>query len=210
MRYLYLHGFASGPQSRKALAFRNALAAWNIPLEIPELDSGDFEHLTLSAQLQVVERTLAGAPARIAGSSMGGYLAALYAASHPEVDRLVLLAPAFSFAERWGDILKPSQIEKWRESNGLDVYHYGSQTTRRVHYGLFEDALQYPPNPDFPQPALIFHGIHDTVVPIELSRAFAARHANAHLSELDSDHELLSVLPRIATEGVAFLTEGPA
>jgi pimeloyl-ACP methyl ester carboxylesterase len=193
MRYLYLHGFASGPQSRKALAFRNALAAWNIPLEIPELDSGDFEHLTLSAQLQVVERTLAGAPARIAGSSMGGYLAA-----------------AFSFAERWGDILKPSQIEKWRESNGLDVYHYGSQTTRRVHYGLFEDALQYPPNPDFPQPALIFHGIHDTVVPIELSRAFAARHANAHLSELDSDHELLSVLPRIATEGVAFLTEGPA
>src|SRR5690348_17748458 len=53
-----------------------------------------FEHLTISGQLGVLERTLQNEPVRLIGSSMGGYLAALYAARHPEVDRLVLLAPA--------------------------------------------------------------------------------------------------------------------
>ncbi len=33
---------------------------------------------------------------------MGGYLAALYAALHPEVQSLILMAPAFSFAQTWG------------------------------------------------------------------------------------------------------------
>ena len=33
---------------------------------------------------------------------MGGYLAALYASRHPEIDRMVLLAPAFGFGTRAG------------------------------------------------------------------------------------------------------------
>jgi pimeloyl-ACP methyl ester carboxylesterase len=208
MRYLYLHGFASGRHSRKAQAFLAALAARRIELEIPELDAGDFEHLTIAGQLNVIERTLDGQPARIAGSSMGGYLASIYASAHPEVERLVLLAPAFSFAGRWGDLLKPGQIEEWRRSGWLEVYHYGDRKMRRVHYGLFEDALTYPPLPEFSQPALIFHGVGDTVVPVGLSRTFAARHPNARLTELDSDHELLDSLPLIAERGVAFLAAG--
>src|SRR5579863_3303322 len=35
-----------------------------------------------------------------------------------------------------------------------------------AHYGLIEDALCFPSAPDFTQPAWIFHGIHDDVVPI--------------------------------------------
>jgi pimeloyl-ACP methyl ester carboxylesterase len=208
MRYLYLHGFASGSQSRKAQKFRSALAARGIELEIPELDGGDFEHLTITGQLNVIERTLSGHPARIAGSSMGGYAAALYASLHPEVERLVLLAPAFSFSDRWGDMLGPEQIEAWRATGWLEVFHYGEKRMRRVHYGLFEDSLKYPPSPDFDQPALIFHGVGDSVVPIGLSRDYAACHSNAHLTELDSDHELLNSLPLIAESGTAFLTGG--
>jgi pimeloyl-ACP methyl ester carboxylesterase len=208
MHYLYLHGFASGSHSRKAQAFRSTLASLGIELAIPELDGGDFEHLTIRGQLSVIERTLRGEPARIAGSSMGGYVAALYASSHPEVERLVLLAPAFSFSERWGDMLGPEGIESWRESGWLEVYHYGDQRTRRVHYGLFEDSLRHPPNPDFDQAASIFHGVRDTVVPIGHSRAYAARHPNAQLTELDSDHELLNSLGPIAELGAAFLMAG--
>jgi pimeloyl-ACP methyl ester carboxylesterase len=195
VRYLYLHGFASGPQSRKAQAFRAALAA----LEIPQLDEGDFEHLTITAQLRVIERALNGEPARIAGSSMGGYLAALYASTHPEVDRLMLLAPAFSFSERWAD------LTAWRETGWLEVFHYGDAKTRRVHYGLYVDSLKHPPSPGFNQPARIFHGVNDAVVPIELSRNFAATHPNATLTEFDSDHELLNVLPEITKSAVDFL-----
>jgi len=206
MRYVYLHGFASGPRSRKAEAFRAGLATRGIELEVPALDQGDFEHLTISGQLRVVERLLGGEPGRIAGSSMGGYLAALYAAGHPEVERVVLLAPAFSFSERWGDLVSPAGMEKWRETGWLEVFHYGEGRVRRVHYGLFEDALKYAGSPDFGQPGLIFHGFRDAVVPVELSRAFAAGHGNVGLREVDSDHELLNVLGEITAEGVEFLS----
>jgi pimeloyl-ACP methyl ester carboxylesterase len=205
MRYLYLHGFASGAKSRKAQAFRAALEALHIDLEIPELDEGDFEHLTISGQLRAIERTLRGEPARIAGSSMGGYLAALYTSTHPEVGRLVLLAPAFSFSERWDDIAKPQGMARWRDTGWLEVFHYGEARMRRIHYELYEDALTYPASPDFAQPARIFHGVNDSVVPIELSRAFTATHPNAALTEYDSDHELLNVLPEVTAAAIEFL-----
>jgi uncharacterized protein len=199
-RLIYLHGFASSPDSRKARSFQTALAAAGIELEIPAMDAGDFENLTISRQMDVMNTTLRGAPARLIGSSMGGYVAALYAAAHPEVSRLVLLAPAFGFAPRWKARLgEPAPRD-------FEVFHYGSGTMRRVRYDLIEDALNYPATPDFDQPALIFHGVHDDVVPIENSRAFAARHSNTRLIGLDSDHELLNVLDQITTESTPFLT----
>lgn len=209
MRHVYLHGFASGPQSRKAQFFREALAGSGIELEIPILDEGDFEHLTLSGQLQVIEKTLNGDPCRVIGSSMGGYLAALYAAAHPEVDRLVLLAPAFGFQTRWREIHGVEAIEHWQETGWLPVYHYGAKELRRVHFGLYEDAGRFPNYPDFHQPARIFHGVNDTVVPISFSRTFAAGHPNAQLTELESDHELLDALDGIVQESIPLLTEPP-
>lgn len=200
MRLLYIHGFASSPESSKALAFKAALAGHSHPVEIPAMDGGDFEHLTISGQINVLEQTIHREPVCLIGSSMGGFLAALYAATHPEVSKLVLLAPAFGFASDWG---AKAGIPAPRD---FHVFHYGEQKMRRVHYGLVEDALQFPASPDFIQPGLIFHGVHDDVVPIEASRAFSACHPNVRLVELDSDHELLNVLDRIVRESVAFLT----
>ena len=65
--------------------------------------------------------------------------------------------------------------------------------------------MLYDEYPDFRQPAVIFHGIHDTVVPPAFSRSFANTHPNAHLRLLDSDHELLNVLDAIWQEAGAFL-----
>jgi hypothetical protein len=205
MRFVYLHGFASGPQSRKAQSFRRALAECGIELEIPRLDEGDFERLTISRQLRMVEKTLAGTPCRLIGSSMGGYLAALYAAAHPEVEKLVLLAPAFGFASRWREMQSPEVISHWSDTGWLEVFHYGDKAQRRVHYCLLEDASIFPGFPDFHQEALIFHGVGDSVVPVGLSREFVASHKNAGLREMDSDHELLDVLDAITGEAVPFL-----
>src|SRR5260370_37586358 len=104
----------------------------------------------------------AGDRVALVGSSMGGYLAALYAAQHPEVARLVLLAPAFGFARSWA---AAPEAEAWRKTGFLDVYHYGEKRTRRLGYHLIEDALGYGDFHAFQQPALICHGLHDTVVP---------------------------------------------
>jgi pimeloyl-ACP methyl ester carboxylesterase len=205
MRFVYCHGFASGPQSRKAQALREAFVKCGIELEIPGLDGGDFERLTIGGQLRRVEESLAGAPCRLIGSSMGGYLAGLYAAAHPEAERLVLLAPAFGFAKRWREMQSPEAIARWRDTGWLEVFHYGAKAQRRVHFGLLEDAASFPGFPDFRQDALIFHGVDDSVVPIGFSREFVASHPNARLREMDSDHELLSVLDAITAESVPFL-----
>jgi predicted esterase YcpF (UPF0227 family) len=104
-RIVYLHGFASGPSSKKARFFRERFAELGIGLEVPDLAEGKFEQLTITGQLQVIERTCRGEAVSLIGSSMGGYLAALYAAGHAEVERLVLMAPAFSFPTRWPETL---------------------------------------------------------------------------------------------------------
>ena len=202
---LYLHGFASGPASTKARYLRDRLDSLGFEVQIPDLAAGNFEHLTITGQLGVVERAADGRPVSLVGSSMGGYLAALYAARHPEVPRLVLLAPAFDFARRWQEYLGPSQIEAWRRYRAMDVFHYADNRARRLHYGLLEDASQYEAFPDFLQPVLIFHGVHDDVVPVSLSQQFAAAHPNARLEILDSGHELLNALGSMAEKIPDFL-----
>ena len=57
--------------------------------------------------------------------------------------------------------------------------------------------------PDFTQPALIFHGAHDDVVPAGFSREFAASHPNARLEILNSGHELTNVLDYMAPKSPA-------
>lgn len=204
LRFIYIHGFASGPGSSKAQAFSRALKARGINLEVPEMDEGDFEHLTISGQLSVLERTLQNEQANLIGSSMGGYVASLYAAAHPEVRKLVLLAPAFDFATRWRDKARQMYGEG-QPPKFFEVYHYGEKRMRRVHSFLIQQALDFPAYPDFAQPALIFHGVDDDTVPVANSRRFAAAHPNATLVELESDHQLLNVLDRITDEAVEFL-----
>ena len=92
---------------------------------MPALDEGDFERLTLTAQLAIIERLADSGPINILGSSMGGYLAALYAARHPEVRRVVLLAPAFRLAERWEARLGEAAMADWRQTGSMTVFHYG-------------------------------------------------------------------------------------
>ncbi len=195
-RVVYLHGFASSPLSKKARWFGERFAAKGIALEVPDLAAGDFEHLTISGQLRVIEAACKDEAVVLMGSSMGGYLAALYAARHPEVQKLVLMAPAFCFARRWRQPFA---------GGFLPVYHYGEGRTINLSYGIIEDGERYEDYPDCGQPALIFHGTHDTVVPAELSGEFAARQAGAKVRLLESDHELIDVLDTMWTETVEFL-----
>src|SRR5438105_2837102 len=116
---IYLHGFASSPHSAKARYFRDRLERAGATVSIPDLAAGDFEHLTLTAQLAAIDRLAAGRTVSLIGSSMGGYLAALYAARHETVDRLVLLAPAFSFARRWHTWLGADGVAQWRERGAI-------------------------------------------------------------------------------------------
>jgi hypothetical protein len=170
------------------------------------LDEGDFERLTITGQLAVVERAVGGQTAVLMGSSLGGYLAALYAARHPgEVERMVLLAPAFQFASRWRERFSPADLEMWKQQGSAPFFHYGYKSAQRLGYSFVEDADQYESAPDFGQPALILHGSQDPVVPPGISREFAAAHPNVRLRLFPSGHELTDVLPGLWEETAQFL-----
>ena len=202
---VYLHGFASGPQSSKARYFRALLERAGASVAVPDLAEGDFEHITITGQLAVIDRIVAARPAALIGSSLGGYLAALYAARHPGITRVALLAPAFGFAQRWPERLGHAQMGAWRHHGTIDVFHYAENRHRKLGYQLLADGERFEANPDFTQPALIFHGAHDDAVPVRYSQEFAASHPNATLEVLDAGHDLLNVLDYIAPRIERFL-----
>ncbi len=204
-RILYLHGFASSPQSRKAQFFAAKLEGLGWRVSIPDLAEGAFEKLTVSRQLALVGEELQGEPAVLIGSSLGGYVAALYAARHPEVERLVLLAPAFDFYRLWMGELGPKRVAEWRETGTIPVFHYGAGREMALGYEFLEDARRFEPFPDVRQPALICHGNADQVVPVEHSVTFAEEHASARLVRFESGHELTDVLTDIWDETEKFL-----
>jgi len=194
IRIVYLHGFASSPQSSKAQFFRRRFAQFGVDVEIPRLDEDNFEGLTITGQLGVVERAVAGSPAILMGSSLGGYLAALYAARHPEIEKLVLLAPAFQFPRRFRERYSASELEQWRSKGSAPVYHYGYKREMALGYQIVEDASHYEDEPTFIQPAVIFHGTQDSVVPSSISSEYAASRPNVTLHLMESGHELTDVL----------------
>lgn len=180
-----------------------------VPVTIPDLAQGDFERLTISRQLEFIEGLAAHEPVTLIGSSLGGYLAALYAASHPEVERALLLAPAFGFYQLWMAELGPERLAEWQRSGRLTVFHYGQDREVPLSYAFFEDARQYQPFPDMGQPALIFHGNQDSVVPVEQSLAFVQSHPRARLVRFESGHELTDVLDSMWLDAKKFLLGGP-
>jgi len=206
MRYFYLHGFASSAVSRKARFFTERLKEHGIRLEALDL-APDFENLTITGQKAIIHEAVNGEPAVLIGSSLGGYLAGLYAARHPQlVDRVVLLAPAFDFYYLWERELGPIKLREWKEKGTMPVYHFGQDRQASIGYQLMEDALRFPGFPDFHQPCLLFHGLKDEAVPFSASADFVASHLDsAHLIPLHSGHELTDVLNEIWKASANFL-----
>ena len=112
MRYLWVHGFASGPLSSKGRFARDRLRDRGVELAIPDFNEPSFFHLTVSRMLAQID-DLAGArePVTLFGSSLGGFAAATWAATRPDrATALVLLAPAFDLAPRWAARMGPEEL----------------------------------------------------------------------------------------------------
>jgi pimeloyl-ACP methyl ester carboxylesterase len=201
---LYLHGFASSPDSTKAKYFGERLARHGVAFDCPDFNEPDFRTLTVTRMLGRLENVLHHGRTTLIGSSLGGALAILAAARFRDlIDRLVLLAPAVMFAKPGHHLLPPERIDEWKRDGALSFFHYGRGDHRLLDYTFYEDSLRYDPfETMFAQPALIFQGLHDTSVDPRTVEQFASRRTNVTLSLLDDDHQLVASLPRVwsATE----------
>jgi uncharacterized protein len=200
--YIYLHGFASSPRSKKARDLSDRFFSINLPLEIPDLNQADFTALTLTRQIQQVHALFPPEPTPVTliGSSFGGLTAAWLGQQYPQVERLVLLAPAFQFLAHWLPRLGAIQLQQWQETGYLSVYHYAEERLLPLSYNFLRDIEQYnEAQLQRPIPTLIVHGLHDEVIPIAASIDYASQRPWVNLIQLDSDHALTNVSTEIWT-----------
>jgi pimeloyl-ACP methyl ester carboxylesterase len=199
-QYIYLHGFASSPNSAKAQDISTRFAQIQTQLQIPDLNAGDFSQLTITRQLIQVagEFPEDATPVTLIGSSLGGLTAAHLGERYPQVERLVLLAPAFGFLSHWLVKLGNAEVKRWQQEQYLMVYHYSEKRSLPLNYNFLTDASQYQEaHLQRPIPTLILHGKQDEVIPITASRDFASSRPWVELIELDSDHSLGNVTTEI-------------
>ena len=205
--FIYLHGFASGPNSSKAQAFKKRFEKLNITFHVPDLQEDDFENLTLSRQIRLVQNIIDRDKTKkfgLIGSSMGGYLASLIGQTRDSVKALYLMAPGFNFLNRWRKTLDLSKTTQ----DLIPVFHYRYNKEVLLNTYLFSDAEIWESLPFKRKiPTLIVHGLHDTTVDILESRNFVSKHPGCELKELDSDHGLLSCMDWIVEDCLRFFQD---
>jgi alpha-beta hydrolase superfamily lysophospholipase len=210
-RWLYAHGFASGPDSHKGVALAEHFRARGVELERLDLRRPSLPHLRLSAMMTAIQHAIGGTRDRavIFGSSLGGLCAARVAEVDARVCALVLLAPAFRMVERWRARLGEAGFSAWQQSGWLEVHDYAEGRPARVDFGFVRDASAIDDAgegwPDVRVPTLIVHGRGDDICAVDLSRQFCVGKRHVRLVEVDDGHELVTSLGRIAAEADDFL-----
>ncbi len=208
MRYIWLHGFASSPGSSKGQFVRGRLEERGLHLVIPDLNEPSFFDLTVSRMLEQVDALAQGDdPLVLFGSSLGGFVAATWAATRPSrTSALLLLAPAFDLAPRWAARMDPRDLSRWRAEGKWTFDHYARGREEELSIRFLDDAAIYPSYPLPRCPTLVFQGLRDDTVDPVVAREFVRRmQGRARLAELDQGHELNADLPGLWREMEAFL-----
>jgi pimeloyl-ACP methyl ester carboxylesterase len=197
-RFIWLHGFASSPQSSKGQFVRRKLAERGAHLSLPDLNEPSFFDLTVTRMLGQIDVLAQDSPGPVVlfGSSLGGFTAATWAALRPgRVASLVLLAPAFDLGPRWSARMDPRELAEWRRTGKHAFDHYARGRKEDLSTRFLDDALTHQSFrlPDCP--TLVIQGTLDETVEPSLAREFVKRTPNARLVELEQGHELNADLP---------------
>jgi uncharacterized protein len=190
---LFLHGFASSGRSTKAQFFRAKFSA--LPqVEFHAFDFNptprDFEYMTITGLINRLRQYLLDhdrGNVRIIGSSMGALVGLHYARRFEGVEKMLLLAPALFY---FSGGLDEAALERWEKEGVRYVLHYAFKEEVPIRYDHHVDGLCFKPVPP-PAPITIIHGRNDTVIPVDISRKYAADFPDrVRLFEIESDHQI--------------------
>lgn len=206
LQYFYLHGFASGINSKKAQYFKSKFVEKGYQLQILDLNLGDFSTLQVSNVIQFVEDIVGNKASVLIGSSLGGLISLILAEKLACIQKLILLAPALEINALWQQILGEENLMLWEQAKKFPIKHIGYNQHIDLHYEFIQD-LKRQPDREFINklPVLIFHGANDGTIPPEVSKTYALQNQFAQLHILESDHSLESGLEFIWAESSRFL-----
>jgi pimeloyl-ACP methyl ester carboxylesterase len=210
---IFLHGFTSDQTGEKATHFREVLSSRGVAYITFDFrghgqSSGTMRQLTGTRLLEdchaVIEH-VCPPESRIVliGSSMGGWVAAWYAAQHPDrITANLLIAPSFTFGQSFLDDLSPEQAARWADEGVIRFANeYGSVD---LGYDLIRDAGGYPVAQLYQRyrtPTLICHGLADDIVDYRQSLAFVQQCASTDIDVLllkNGDHRLTAQKTELA------------
>ncbi len=204
-RVLYIHGFASSPQSQKVLALERVIdgeVELNAPdMNVPSFERLDFEAMTALALAEAKKRP----PRAIVGSSLGA-LVALEAVRRGVRAPLVLIAPAVGIGERWKSKLPPG--------DPIEVFNHARNAQAPIHRVFFEAMAQVRPEREAPEvPVTILMGRKDESVPFawvrdvweEWTGSGKLVPGSKFIEIAGGDHGLVADVETIANEIRAFL-----
>ena len=154
---LYLHGFASSPESQKIRSLRPLLAP--VVINAPDLNVPSFEKLDFNAMVEKAYLECGGHAAALVGSSLGA-LVVLAVVQKGLRAPLILIAPALGVADQW--------LDRIPSADPVIVPNYALGTDAPIHRAFFEQMARVtvdetPP----PVPVTILIGSKDESVPLE-------------------------------------------
>jgi len=176
--YAYCHGFLSDETSKKGIWLKNHLKdTYGVDLKTPNLNGGPTAAtVTPETGIEALDKVFQESGARkmrLVGSSLGGYIAALYASRYPsKIDRLTLICPSFDMENRWNKLWGPEVLNKWESDGFREFQGFHGRPNVEVPFSFVEACSSTPPYPEVSCPTCILHGLDDQVVPVETSEKF--------------------------------------
>jgi pimeloyl-ACP methyl ester carboxylesterase len=200
MKVLYLHGFASSPQSAKLVALQKVLSS-DIELSSPDLNAPSFEKLDFEAMMtRALDDARRVPPDVIVGSSLGA-IVALEVVRRGVVAPLILIAPAIGIGERWASKLRPG--------DPIEVFNYARNAQALIHRAFFEQMANVHPESEPPATRVVaFMGRKDEKVPFDWVRGVWESWAKTEklvpgsmfIEIAGGDHGLVAYVDMIARE----------
>jgi alpha-beta hydrolase superfamily lysophospholipase len=154
-------------------------------------------------------------PVALVGSSLGAFVAVLAAerraraARSPDIDRVVLLAPAFDLVPSLESEIGAEALSDWERRDRRDVFHYAENQSRTLGWGFMADARQYDAfGVQLDKPVLIYQGTRDEVVKPTSVERWARGRPGVTLRLVDDGHQLLQHMEPLWEDVARFIGAG--